>query len=183
MALEDSVDRQLQYLSTWDEFVVGEHQIWYMLQNNFENIHTYTAMYCFSPSGNAHEKVEHVNHWFILQINSSWIIGRSNGETFTPEARVWGRCDTLYHVTRSLIEHHSITWLFLGGCITLHYITINTTATEVCFLCSCFIWTPLQLLPVFTFRMKTASPLQLKSISGATTLHRGTAILFCQSFH
>ena len=111
----------------------------YMLQNNFENIHTYTAMYCFSPSGNAHEKVEHVNHWFILQINSSWIIGRSNGETFTPEARVWGRCDTLYHVTRSLIEHHSITWLFLGGCITLHYITINTTATEVCFLCSCFI--------------------------------------------
>ena len=123
MALEDSVDRQ--YLSTWDEFVVGEHQIWYMLQNNFENIHTYTAMYCFSPSGNAHEKVEHVNHWFILQINSSWIIGRSNGETFTPEARVWGRCDTLYHVTRSLIEHHSITWLFLGGCITLHYITLH----------------------------------------------------------
>ena len=104
-------------LSTWDEFVVGEHRIRYMLQNNFENIHTYTTMYCFSPSGDAHDKVERVNHWFILQINSSWIIGRSNGETFTPEARVRGQGDTLYHVTRSLIKHDSITWLFRGGYI------------------------------------------------------------------
>ena len=48
---------------------------------------------------------------------------------------------TLESINLHYITLHYITLHY----ITLHYITINITATEVCFLCSCFVWTPLQL--------------------------------------